>query len=492
MRLAWSNYKVYNKDFRPAEVNAYLKSGFFKGFFTLKEFWDFYSDLMLVPEYKSMMSDKVLMGHTVQNNPVYGFYLCDDTTQLQTYTKTKNIIMFTGLHHSREPLTVTMIMFMVINILKDFTSAGHTKMKELFRDNIIFFVPHLNVDSYIYMTNMYREGRATEDVMMIRKNRHIMGNCTPFTGGVDLNRNYSFKFGLDNLGSSGDPCAEDYRGPAAFSELETQAIKRYVDNHKNIVSCVNIHSYGNAWLYPFNYVHDGSDHFLQMQEPLFYNFYHEFEAEMREKGRKTEFGNSALVLDYPTNGEAGDWFTGAKRIINLDVELGNTSKQSEQFYPPKDLIPKIVRYNWITMLDYLDKHIVLLDVLNIIVEKGTQNKIIFEVFNRAISNLKDAVVTLKVLFKDNKEMHNSIEWGIKALPDDVATKTPLRGSQISLTIRARHIIEIDVLLDDVDDVKEMVGLEFVVKRNEGNYLYYPDQKYIFKIDHPSYDIFWAK
>ena len=40
--------------------------------------------------------------------------------------------------------------------------------------------------------------------------------------GVDLNRNYDFAFGIDEKGSSIDPCEEDYRGPYAFSEPATR------------------------------------------------------------------------------------------------------------------------------------------------------------------------------------------------------------------------------------------------------------------------------
>ena len=35
--------------------------------------------------------------------------------------------------------------------------------------------------------------------------------------GVDLNRNYALKFGLDEEGSVADPCDEIYRGSAPFS-----------------------------------------------------------------------------------------------------------------------------------------------------------------------------------------------------------------------------------------------------------------------------------
>lgn len=100
---------------------------------------------------------------------------------------------------------------------------------------------------------------------MIRKNRHLYGKCDNLNivGGVDLNRNYGYKFGLDAQGSSNDPCQEDYRGPRAFSEPETQAVRDYVLANKNkIVSSINIHTYGNTWIFPYNYVFDGKNRAL--------------------------------------------------------------------------------------------------------------------------------------------------------------------------------------------------------------------------------------
>lgn len=46
--------------------------------------------------------------------------------------------------------------------------------------------------------------------------------------GVDINRNYGFKFGIDDMGSSDRHCAEDYRGTGPFSENETKAMRDYV------------------------------------------------------------------------------------------------------------------------------------------------------------------------------------------------------------------------------------------------------------------------
>ena len=46
--------------------------------------------------------------------------------------------------------------------------------------------------------------------------------------GVDLNRNYMYKFAFNNKGSSDQPCSEDFRGPTPFSEPETKAVRDFV------------------------------------------------------------------------------------------------------------------------------------------------------------------------------------------------------------------------------------------------------------------------
>ena len=63
-----------------------------------------------------------------------------------------------------------------------------------------------------------------------RKNTHdySSGNCGA-QGGVDLNRNFPFMWGLDS-GSSNNPCALTYRGPSAASEPEVQAVVNYINS----------------------------------------------------------------------------------------------------------------------------------------------------------------------------------------------------------------------------------------------------------------------
>lgn len=118
-------------------------------------------------------------------------------------------------------------------------------------------IPVVNIDGYNAIgTNFLSTNKLTP----IRKNRHLYlsqttAGCDTSSIGVDLNRNYGFMFAYDNTGSSGENnvCADDYRGPYAFSEPETAAMRDFVGNWTNIKIAINFHSYGNLFISPFNF-----------------------------------------------------------------------------------------------------------------------------------------------------------------------------------------------------------------------------------------------
>lgn len=61
--------------------------------------------------------------------------------------------------------------------------------------------------------------------------------------GVDLNRNYDFQFGKDEIGSSGNPCDEQYRGEHAFSESETAAVRDFILKfQERLGAVINFHA----------------------------------------------------------------------------------------------------------------------------------------------------------------------------------------------------------------------------------------------------------
>lgn len=456
------------------QFDEVLKSGSMDGYFTYDEFYQILDQLRADPENRRYVSDDQVFGRTYENRNMAGYYFTDDTSQLENYLSHKNIVLINALHHSREPLTLTMVLLMTWELLKRMREPRHSKLKEFLRDNVIFFIPIVNIDSYIFINRNYYCPYAPA-VRMIRKNRRIHPQCNEITGGIDLNRNYDFQFGLNEQGSSSNPCAEDFRGERPFSEPETSSIKKYVDDHINIISAVNVHTYGNSWIYPYNYVSDKTDHFLQLEKRLFYDFFKEFEQQISDKNIRALFGNAAFALDYPTNGEAGDWFMGKKNILNIDVELGNQNPESEQFYPPRAIIPDIVRYNWIVMKQFLYKHII--DLVHKVIIKPKE--LIIEIQNKAISNLIDFEASLTPDIALDSSNYK-LTYSLKELPDFPETTIPVIDNQIATTLKGRHILAIQFHFCKATDVKLFKGLDFVIRRNS-SFLHYPDQKYYFRV-----------
>jgi len=116
-------------------------------------------------------------------------------------------------------------------------------------------VPIVNVDTVAEIEKWFLK---TGEIVLMRKNQNLEKAGPKVCGdrlesyGVDLNRNYGVSWGEDT-GSSGDPCAENYRGEAPFSEPETRAIRDFLISHKDEVKFVyNFHAYGNMYLWPYN------------------------------------------------------------------------------------------------------------------------------------------------------------------------------------------------------------------------------------------------
>lgn len=76
--------------------------------------------------------------------------------------------------------------------------------------------------------------KKAETGLSWRKNTNgTNGSCSANSAGIDLNRNFPFHWSTAPGGSSGNACAETYRGPSATSEPETQALLRYVAGLRN-------------------------------------------------------------------------------------------------------------------------------------------------------------------------------------------------------------------------------------------------------------------
>jgi hypothetical protein len=220
----------------------------------------------------------------------------------------KSQVFINGATHAREPMgTSTCIVFASLLC----TRYGADSMTTwLVNNREVYVVPVMNPDGYIYNSD---SGGSSSNW---RKNRN---NTSPRTGpGVDLNRNYGYKWGYDNNGSSPTPSSETYRGPSRFSEPETQVVRDFEAAHKFRTE-LDFHTYGQYNLYPYGYAN-----ILPHDSLLYFEIADSFEA---NNGYTT--GSVYRVL-YTTNGTSIEW-EGADTLAGtkfytyaLTTELGTT------------------------------------------------------------------------------------------------------------------------------------------------------------------------
>jgi len=79
---------------------------------------------------------------------MFGYYISENIQNIEEEIEKKNIIFINAVHHSREPVSLQMVIYLTIEILKAIRSPKHHKFHELMRDSIIFFLPIVNIDSY--------------------------------------------------------------------------------------------------------------------------------------------------------------------------------------------------------------------------------------------------------------------------------------------------------------------------------------------------------
>ena len=230
-------------------------------------------------------------------------------------------VLIVGCHHARELISVEIPLAIIKTLTENY--SVDTRIKSLVDNRDIWIVPMLNPDGHVYV----EEVNSTW-----RKNRNTNDNSNSLYQGVDLNRNYGFKWGYDNTGSSPQAKSETYRGTAPFSEPETQAIKDLMEEHDFALG-LSYHSYGNSFLFPWGYIdEDTEDNTV-------------FERLGRIYCKKNEYiyGNAKDGIIYNTNGDMDDWTYGEQetknKILSMTVEVGDS------FQPPSSEIPKLVGEN---------------------------------------------------------------------------------------------------------------------------------------------------
>ncbi|MBN1884446.1 MAG: immune inhibitor A [Candidatus Krumholzibacteriota bacterium] len=256
------------------------------------------------------------LGWSVEGRPIRAIKISDDAA----IDEDEPEVLLMGCHHARELMSVEVPLLLAGHLLGRYGESP--AIAGLVDGREIWIVPIVNPDGHVYV----EQNHAGDWWTWWRKNRRDNGDGT---FGIDLNRNYSYRWGYDDIGSSGSTGSSLYRGPAPFSEPETRAVRDFCAGREFSVA-LSYHSYGELIIYPWGYdavYTDDHDLFSILADTL-------------RRGNGYAPGCTAEDILYPTNGDTDDWAYGETaekgRFFSFTVELN--SFEEGGFAPPEGLI----------------------------------------------------------------------------------------------------------------------------------------------------------
>ncbi|MEK6612331.1 MAG: M14 family metallopeptidase [Gemmatimonadota bacterium] len=215
-------------------------------------------------------------------------------------------VLFVATHHAREWAATEM----ALRLIRRLATATDARIDSLVSQRDVWVVPVVNPDGYEYT--------FTNDRLW-RKNRrpHAGGGV-----GVDLNRNHSNSWGLDDLGSSPNPVSEIYRGPSAASEPEVSALQQFHALHPPVIS-VSYHTYAGLLLLPPGSVNGILAADIDAYRVLAGTNARSAALDHLPGSRRTFYAPSTAWMLYPTNGEYTDWASSTFGTVSINPELSS-------------------------------------------------------------------------------------------------------------------------------------------------------------------------
>ena len=268
--------------------------------------------------YPGFVSQKDSIGASIEGRTIWAFKVSDNPG----IDEDEPEVLYTGLTHAREPLSMMNLFFFVRWLCENYSSDVTAGFLVDHRE--MWFVPIINPDGYAYNETIAPNGGG-----MHRKNRRPNpddSNCNEGTDqGVDLNRNYGYHWGPNYSGSSGNPCSGIYRGTSAFSEPETEAISDFILS-RQFKNVLHYHSYSNVL------IHSWGDGTLPDEPDL--STLREIGAEMT-RANGYAVGTGMETIGYGVNGDAVDWTYGTAGLLSYTPEVGS---YADNFWPSEDRV----------------------------------------------------------------------------------------------------------------------------------------------------------
>ncbi|MBL1084895.1 immune inhibitor A [Streptomyces actinomycinicus] len=179
------------------------------------------------------------IGRTIKGQDILALKLTRNAKKSKDGSKPS--VLYMSNQHAREWITPEMTRRLMHYYLDHYKSDR--RIKKLVDSTELWFVLSANPDGYDYTF----QDPANR---LWRKNlRDVNGDGVISTGdGVDLNRNFGYKWGYDDEGSSPNPTSQTYRGAGPGSEPETKALDAF-EKRVGFTYGINYHSAAELLLY---------------------------------------------------------------------------------------------------------------------------------------------------------------------------------------------------------------------------------------------------
>ncbi|MEU6516513.1 M14 family zinc carboxypeptidase [Streptomyces sp. NPDC046978] len=179
------------------------------------------------------------IGKTINGQDILALKLTKDAKKSKDGSKPS--VLYVSNQHAREWITPEATRRLMHYYLDHYTKDK--RIRKIVDSTELWFVVSANPDGYDYTFK-------DSDTRLWRKNlRDVNGDGVISTGdGVDLNRNFAYKWGYDDEGSSPNPTSETYRGATPGSEPETSALDRF-EKRIGFTYGINYHSAAELLLY---------------------------------------------------------------------------------------------------------------------------------------------------------------------------------------------------------------------------------------------------
>jgi hypothetical protein len=305
--------------------------------------------LYLNSSYPTLI-DVFSIGKSWQNRDIYCIRL---TNESNTHPKPK--LFFVGYHHARELISAELALYFAVEAATNFST--NETITHMLNYSEIYIIPALNVDGFnTVKQNEWQRKNAhpfdedndtlldedppedvdgdgyIEDLIQWDGYQWVFvrwegtdsdsdGSLNEdWVGGVDLNRNYGYEWDAACYSGSPYPWAEDYRGPAPFSEPETQAMRDLALSN-DFRYAISFHSGSESIGYPWGYTADPTP-----DDNIFRQVASNLSALVG-----APYGQSALGM-YTLSGSWDDWMYANRSTFALTCEI-YTNNSAWQYEP---------------------------------------------------------------------------------------------------------------------------------------------------------------